>query len=48
MADWSTAAQLATALGTLVLATATFVAVRAATERPAWPSTRCRSASGRS
>jgi hypothetical protein len=30
MADWSTAAQLATALGTLVLALATFVAVRAA------------------
>ena len=30
MADWSTAASLATALGTLVLAVATFVAVRAA------------------
>ena len=30
MADWSTAASLATALGTLVLALATFVAVRAA------------------
>jgi hypothetical protein len=30
MADWSTVASLATALGTLVLATATFVAVRAA------------------
>ncbi len=30
MSDWSTAAQLATALGTLVLAMATFVAVRAA------------------
>jgi hypothetical protein len=30
MADWSVAAQLATALGTLVLALATFVAVRAA------------------
>ncbi len=30
MSDWSTAAQLLTALGTLVLALATFVAVRAA------------------
>jgi hypothetical protein len=30
MADWSTAASLATAMGTLVLALATFVAVRAA------------------
>jgi hypothetical protein len=30
MADWSTAASLATAVGTLVLAFATFVAVRAA------------------
>ena len=30
MWDWSTAASLATALGTLVLALATFVAVRAA------------------
>jgi hypothetical protein len=30
MSDWSTAAQLATAVGTLVLALATFVAVRAA------------------
>jgi hypothetical protein len=30
MADWSTAASLATAVGTLVLALATFVAVRAA------------------
>jgi hypothetical protein len=30
MADWSTAASLATAVGTLVLACATFVAVRAA------------------
>jgi len=30
MADWSTAASLATAVGTLVLAIATFVAVRAA------------------
>jgi hypothetical protein len=30
MADWSTVASLATALGTLVLALATFVAVRAA------------------
>jgi hypothetical protein len=30
MSDWSTVAPLATALGTLVLALATFVAVRAA------------------
>jgi hypothetical protein len=30
MADWSTAASLATAVGTLVLALTTFVAVQAA------------------
>lgn len=36
MSDWDTAASLATAGGTLVLAVATFAAVRSGTGRPQW------------
>jgi hypothetical protein len=45
--DWATVANLATALGTLILAVATFSAVRSANLMPGWPSSRCLSGCGR-